>query len=146
MENQSDPSLNGLFHAISFQIAGIAIALIANSANFALVLFANTNGHEIALCVPIIATALFTFVWGDATLQSQVANIKDATVETKNSHAYRYISTQPYKLLRLMNLVLELPWPYLSFQFCLVDNCYEGFSRPFLMENLISGSLPSKIR
>ena len=108
MESQSDPSLNGLFHAISFQIAGIAIALIANSANFALVLFANTNGHEIALCVPIIATALFTFVWGDATLQSQVANIKDATVETKNSHAYRYISTQPYKLLRLMNLVLAL--------------------------------------
>ena len=106
MESQSDPSLNGLFHAISFQIAGIAIALIANSANFALVLFANTNGHEIALCVPIIATALFTFVWGDATLQSQVANIKDATVETKNSHAYRYISTQPYKLLRLMNLIL----------------------------------------
>ena len=108
MESQSDPSLNGLFHAISFQIAGIAIALIANSANFALVLFANTNGHEIALCVPIIATALFTFVWGDATLQSQVANIKDATVETKNSHAYRYISTQPYKLLRLMNLVLAI--------------------------------------
>jgi len=108
LESQSDPSLNGLFHAISFQIAGIAIALIANSANFALVLFANTNGHEIALCVPIIATALFTFVWGDATLQSQVANIKDATVETKNSHAYRYISTQPYKLLRLMNLVLAI--------------------------------------
>ena len=108
MESQTDPSLDGLFHAISFQIAGIAIALIANSANFALVLFADTNGHEIALCVPIIATALFTFVWGDATLQSQVANIKDATVETKNSYAYRYISTQPYKLLRLMNLVLAI--------------------------------------
>ena len=106
MESQTDPSLNGLFHAISFQIAGIAIALMANSANFALILFADTKGHEIALCVPIIATALFTFVWGDATLQSQVANIKDATVETKDSHAYRYISTQPYKLLRLMNLIL----------------------------------------
>ena len=108
MESQTDPSLNGLFHAISFQIAGIAIALMANSANFALILFADTKGHEIALCVPIIATALFTFVWGDATLQSQVANIKDATVETKNSHAYRYISTQPYKLLRLMNLVMAI--------------------------------------
>ena len=108
MESQTDPSLNGIFHAISFQIAGIAIALMANSANFALILFADTKGHEIALCVPIIATALFTFVWGDATLQSQVANIRDATVETKNSHAYRYISTQPYKLLRLMNLVLAL--------------------------------------
>ena len=106
MESQTDPSLNGLFHAISFQIAGIAIALMANSANFALILFADTKGHEIALCVPIIATALFTFVWGDATLQSQVANIKDATVETKNSHSYQYISTQPYRLLRLMNLVL----------------------------------------
>ena len=108
MESQTDPSLNGLFHAISFQVAGIAIALMANSANFALILFADTKGHEIALCVPIIATALFTFVWGDATLQSQVANIRDATVETKNSHAYRYISTQPYKLLRLMNLVLAM--------------------------------------
>ena len=108
MKSQTDPSLNGLFHAISFQIAGIAIALMANSANFALILFADTKGHEIALCVPIIATALFTFVWGDATLQSQVANIRDATVETKNSYAYRYISTQPYKLLRLMNLVLAV--------------------------------------
>jgi len=105
---QTDPSLRGLFHAISFQITGIAIALLANSANFALLLFANTSGNEIALCVPIIATALFTVVWGDATLQSQVANIKDATVETKNSHAYKFISTQPYNLLRLMNLVLAL--------------------------------------
>ena len=108
MESQTDPSLNGLFHAISFQIAGIAIALMANSANFALILFADTKGHEIALCVPIIATALFTFVWGDATLQSQVANIRDATVETKNSHAYKYIATQPYSLLRLMNVVLAV--------------------------------------
>ena len=108
MEIQTDPSLSGLLHAISFQIAGIAIALLANSANFALLLFANTSGHEIALCVPIIATALFTVVWGDSTLQSQVANIKDATVETKNSHAYKFISTQPYNLLRLMNLVLAL--------------------------------------
>ena len=108
MEIQTDPSLSSLFHAISFQIAGIAIALLANSINFALLLFANTSGHEFALCVPIIATALFTVVWGDATLQSQVANIKDATVETKNSHAYKFISTQPYNLLRLMNLVLAL--------------------------------------
>ena len=108
MEIQTDYSLSGLFHAISFQIAGIAIALLANSVNFALLLFANTSGHEFALCVPIIATALFTVVWGDATLQSQVANIKDATVETKNSHAYKFISTQPYNLLRLMNLVLAL--------------------------------------
>ena len=108
MEIQTDPSLSGLFHAIRFQIAGIAIALLANSVNFALLLFANTSGHELALCVPIIATALFTVVWGDATLQSQVANIKDATVETKNSHAFKFISTQPYNLLRLMNLVLAL--------------------------------------
>ena len=108
MERQTDPSLNGLFHAIFFQIAGIAIALIANSANFALILFADTDGYEIDLCVPIIATALFTFVWGDATLQSQVANIKDATVETKKTHAYKYISTQPYNLLRLMNLILAV--------------------------------------
>ena len=108
MEIQTDPSLSGLFQAISFQIVGIAIALLANSANFALLLFADTSGHEIALCVPIIATALFTVVWGDSTLQSQVANIKDATVETKNSHAYKFISTQPYNLLRLMNLVLAL--------------------------------------
>jgi hypothetical protein len=106
LDSRNDPSLSGLFHAISFQIAGIAIALLANSANFALILFADTNGHEIPLCVPIIATALFTFVWGDATLQSQVANIKDAAVETKKSHAYKFISTQPYNLLRLMNLVL----------------------------------------
>ena len=108
MDNRTDPSLSGLFHAISFQIVGIAIALLANSANFALILFADTNGHEIALCAPIIATALFTFVWGDATLQSQVANIKDAAVETKKSHAYKFISTQPYNLLRLMNLVLAV--------------------------------------
>ena len=108
MESQTDPSLNGLFHAISFQIAGIAVALMANSANYAFILFADTNGHEIALCVPILATALFTVVWGNATLQSQVANIKDAAVETKNSHAYKFISTQPYGLLRLMNLVLAI--------------------------------------
>ena len=108
MENKIDHSLSGLFHAISFQIAGIAVALIANTANFGFILFADTKGHEIALCVPILATALFTIVWGDATLQSQVANIKDAAVETRNSHAYKYISTQPYNLLRLMNLVLAV--------------------------------------
>ena len=108
MDSRNDPSLSGLFHAISFQIAGIAVALLANSANFALILFADTSGHEIALCVPIIATALFTFVWGDATLQSQVANIKDAAVGTKKSHAYKFISKQPYNLLRFMNLVLSV--------------------------------------
>ena len=81
---------------------------MANSANYAFILFADTNGHEIALCVPILATASFTVVWGNATLQSQVANIKDAAVETKNSHAYKYISTQPYSILRLMNLVLAV--------------------------------------
>ena len=63
MDSRHDPSVSGLYHAISFQIAGIAVALLANSANFALILFADTNGHEIALCVPIIATALFTCVW-----------------------------------------------------------------------------------
>ena len=108
MEIQTDPGISGLFRAISFQIAGIAIALMANSANFALLLFANTSGHEIALCVPIIATALFTIVWGDATLQSQVANIQDATAETKNSNAYKFISRQPYNLLRIMNIVLAV--------------------------------------
>ena len=108
MESKTDPSLNGLFHAISFQIAGIAVALIANTANFGFILFANTSGHEIALCVPILATALFTIVWGDATLQSQAANIKDVAVETKNSNAYKYISNQPYSLLRLMNFILAV--------------------------------------
>ena len=108
MENKIDHSLNGLFYAISFQIAGIAVALIANTANFGFILFADTKGHEIALCVPILATALFTIVWGDATLQSQVANIKDAAAETKNSYAYKYISTQPYSLLRLMNFFLAV--------------------------------------
>ena len=59
---QTDPSLSGIFRAISFQIAGIAIAVMANSANFVLLLFANTRGHEIALCVPILATDGFTIV------------------------------------------------------------------------------------
>ena len=108
MEIQTDPSVRGLFRAISFQIVGIAIALMANSANFALLLFADTSGHEIALCAPIIATALFTIVWGDATLQSQVANIKDANTETKKSNAYKFISRQPYNFLRIMNFVLAI--------------------------------------
>ena len=108
MERKTDPSLNGLFHAIFFQLAGIAVALVANTANFSFILFAETSGHEIALCVPIFATALFTIVWGDATLQSQAANIKDATVETKNSHAYKYIANQPYNFLRLMNFSLAV--------------------------------------
>ena len=108
MDRKSEPSLDGLFHAIFFQILGIAVALVANSANFAFILFADTNGHEIALSVPILATAVFTIVWGDATLKSQIANIKDAAIETKNSHAYKFISTQPYTLLRLMNLALAV--------------------------------------
>ena len=62
MENKIDHSVNGLFYAISFQIAGIAVALIANTANFGFILFADTKGHEIALCVPLLATALFTIV------------------------------------------------------------------------------------
>ena len=108
LESQTNSSLTGLFHAISFQIAGIALALMANSANFAFILFADTSGHEFALCVPIIATALFTIVWGDATLQSQVANIKDADLETQKTYAYKHISTQPYNLLRFMNLGLAI--------------------------------------
>ena len=108
LESQTNSSLTGLFPAISFQSAGIALALMANSANFAFILFADTSGHEFALCVPIIATALFTIVWGDATLQSQVANIKDADLETQKTYAYKHIATQPYNLLRLMNLVLAI--------------------------------------
>ena len=108
MDKKTDPSITGLFHAISFQIAGIAVALLANTANFGFLLFADTSGHEIALCVPILAAALFTIVWGDATLKSQAANIKDAAVETKTSHAYKYISSQPYGLLRLMNFILAI--------------------------------------
>jgi len=108
LNKEPDPSLNGLYHAISFQIAGIAVALLANTANFGFLLFADTSGPEIALCVPILAAGLFTIVWGDATLKSQAANIKDAAVETKNSHAYKHISTQPYGLLRLMNCILAV--------------------------------------
>lgn len=103
-----DPSLTGLFQAISFQIAGIAIAFMANSVNYAFLLFSDTSGHEVALSVPIIATALFTTVWGDACLKSQLANINDASVATKETHAYKDISSQPYNLLRLMNLSLAV--------------------------------------
>ena len=108
METQNDISFLGLFRAISFQLGGIAIAFMANSVNYALILFADTNGHEIALCVPIIATALFTIVWGDATLKSQISNIKDVPAESRKSHAYKDIAGQPYKLLRLMNLALAM--------------------------------------
>ena len=45
----NDPSLTGLFHAIGFQIAGIAIAFMANSVNYAFLLFADTSDHEVAL-------------------------------------------------------------------------------------------------
>ena len=34
-----DPSINGLFHSISFQLAGIAIVFMANSVNYTFVLF-----------------------------------------------------------------------------------------------------------
>ena len=103
-----DPSLKGLFHAISFQILGIAIAFMANSVNYALLLFAETNGYEIALSVPIISTALFTIVWGDACLRSQLANIKDASTKTKETHAHKHISSQHYYALRFMNLSLAV--------------------------------------
>jgi hypothetical protein len=51
--------LSGLFYAISFQIVGILIAFMASSVNYAFLLFADTAGHEFALSVPILATALF---------------------------------------------------------------------------------------
>ena len=63
-QHANDPSLIGLFHAISFQIVGIAIAFMANSVNYAFLLFADTSGHEMALSVPIIATSLFTIFLG----------------------------------------------------------------------------------
>ena len=103
-----DPSLTGLFYAISFQIAGIIIAFMASSVNYAFLLFAETAGHEFALSVPIIATALFTIVWGDATLRSQIANIKDASAATRKTNANKDISTQPYGVLRLMNMGLAI--------------------------------------
>ena len=104
----NDPSLTGLFHAISFQIAGIAIAFMANSVNYAFLLFADISANELALSVPIIATALFTIVWGDACLKSQLANIKDASAETAETYAHADISSQPYGLLRLMNFSLAI--------------------------------------
>tara|TARA_B110000977_G_C10637308_1_gene322636 strand:+ start:90 stop:464 length:375 start_codon:yes stop_codon:yes gene_type:complete len=103
-----DPSLTGLFYAISFQIVGIAIAFMASSVNFAFLLFADTIGHEIALSIPIIATALFTIVWGDAALRSQIAHIKDASNATRKTNAHKDISVQPYGVLRLMNLGLAI--------------------------------------
>ena len=78
-----DTSLSGLFYAISFQIVGIIISFMASSVNYAFLLFADTAGHEFALSVPILATALFTIVWGDATLRSQISNIKDTCAATK---------------------------------------------------------------
>ena len=108
MEAQNDESVSNLFKAISFQLGGIAITFLANSMNYILILFADTSGHEIALSIPIIATALFTIAWGDATLKSQIAAIKDAGQETQKTNAYVDIARQPYKLLRLMNLVLAL--------------------------------------
>ncbi len=48
-QHANDPSLIGLFHAISFQIVGIAIAVMANSVNYAFLLFADTSGHELSL-------------------------------------------------------------------------------------------------
>ncbi|MED7679283.1 hypothetical protein GN286_15280 [Rhodobacteraceae bacterium IMCC15231] len=107
-QDVNDPSLIGLFHAISFQIAGTAIAFMANSVNYAFLLFAKTSGHEIALSIPIIATALFTIVWGDACLKSQLANIKDASAETAKTYAHADISSQPSRFLRLMNFSLAI--------------------------------------
>lgn len=108
MEYQTDISLKGLFNAISFQLVGIKITFLANSVNYALILFANTNSHEIALSVPILATAIFTIVWGDATLKSQISNIKDVPEEKRDCYAYKDIASQPYILLRIMNLFLAL--------------------------------------
>ena len=48
MATEIDRNVNGLFHAITFQLRGIAIAFMASSVNYAFVLFANTDGHEIA--------------------------------------------------------------------------------------------------
>jgi hypothetical protein len=107
-QHANDPSLIGLFLAISFQIVGIAIAFMANSVNYAFLLFADTNGHEVALSVPIIATSLFTIVWGDACLKSQLANIKDASAETAGTYAHADISSLPYGFLRLMNFSLAI--------------------------------------
>ena len=108
MESKTDTSFNGLFHAISFQLGGIAIAFLANSVNYGLILFADSNGHELALSVPIFATALFTIVWGDATLKSQISNIKDVSEEKQKTYAYKDIASQPYRLLRFMNLALAV--------------------------------------
>ena len=108
MGTQTDISVSHLFKAISFQLGGIAITFLANSVNYILILFAETNGHEVALSIPIIATALFTIVWGDATLKSQVAHVMDAGQETRKTQAYKDIAQQPYRLLRLMNFVLAL--------------------------------------
>ena len=107
-KQEYDPSLTGLYHAIGFQIAGIAVAFMANSVNYAFLLFADTHGHEVAMSVPVIATALFTIVWGDACLKSQLANINDASIETRETHAHKDISSQPYNFLRLMNLGLAV--------------------------------------
>jgi hypothetical protein len=103
-----DTSLSGLFYAMSFQIVGIIISFMASSVNYAFLLFADTAGHEFALSVPILATALFTIVWGDATLRSQIANIKDTSAAAKKTNAYKDVSAQPYGLLRLMNLGLAI--------------------------------------
>jgi len=70
---------------ISFQIVGIAIAFMASSVNFAFLLFADTAGHEIALSVPIIATALFTIDWSDATLRSQICQHKRCIKRNKKN-------------------------------------------------------------
>ena len=108
MGTQADVSVSNLFKAISMQLGGIAIAFCANSVNYILILFADTTGHEIELSIPIITTAFFTIVWGDATLKAQQANIKDADQKTQETNAYNDIAKQPYKLLRLMNLLLAL--------------------------------------
>ena len=50
----------------------------------------------------------FTIVWADATLRSQIANIKDTSAATKKTDAYKDVSAQPYGLLRFMNLGLAI--------------------------------------
>ena len=81
---------------------------MANSVNYAFLLFADISANDLALSVPIIATALFTIVWGDACLKSQLENIKDAYAETAETYAHKDISSQTYGLLRLMNFSLAI--------------------------------------
>ena len=63
----NDQSLPRLFNAISFLPVGITISQVANRANNAFLLVAETRDPEIALSVPISPTAFLQPVW---TLQA----------------------------------------------------------------------------